>query len=1231
MLIFGVLSSSTALDFIAKKALFQSGLDIKYDSLKGDLFEGLKLKGVDYKGKAKADLELKADFKALGEKVLHIQKFKVTNINIKRGFLESLLDRNQSKKESKSDAKFPFKEIVIDKAQIGVDKLFFKEYEIDSLNLFVKDLRLNENDLSALVDFNLKSNISDLKGDIKIVKNLYEGAFLINAKKDFLNDSLKDQNISFKKSVTGDLNIKGDLQKSDFSIKTDEFELKYQKYILNPKTFTTKGDFNLKSKDLNLQSGLKFDSNIASGVIENRLFLNIDDINNTLKYDLDAKITALKKEFEKILRDENLSLTNPSKIDLKAVGDLKKADVKIFLEDGEIKYQKFILNPKNVDIKSVYEIKKSRLRLNLNANIDSNAAYLGLKLSSYVDLNDINHTLKVDINGDLLPKKEFFAENLSENNITISKMPKIHIESKTKNKKLKAVISANEGDFEIDKLKIKPQIAKAVLDYDLKTGDLNAKIFSKLFSNAGDLNLDANASLNIADIDSSLKYTLKGGVKAKESFLKTSLESKDVSFKNLSPVVLNINGDSNKLAGNLFLSGEAKIKEYLIKPDIKRADFVYEIKEHKLKAHIKALLKSTPLDLNIDTDIEADVDDLNNTLKYRAEIFLRQKRELMDINLKELGKIALNAKGSLKELNANLTSKKIKFKIKSDDFNRFDLFLDTKRVHIDKIYKNVPLKLKNSFIALTAQGFYARDKNAADIFAKIKSLKVQNRYVKTSRFHFTLDNEDFKLSSFDLKAKGFLLTLNAASKDGKITANINNKALKADVKFSKKPLFADAKVDIPSISNLFQEIDKVYPLEDVPKVKGALKLVAKSISKEKIKLEILSPKIALKEGRFEKIDILAFFEPTVAKIERFDFNLKGFEPKKMNRHIGLKRPAVFTFKADNADADIEFENFFSFKGSKRGDLIIGDLKCKNLYLGAKGYGKTKLSADIQMFQSNKQLAVSGDIKLKESEFVYESRVLDVSKDPDIIIIDKSKKKKRLADDSFVQNTFLDLHIKSEDEIEYKMEAGTIILKPDIEVRKDFGQSVKILGKINILDGEYDFGDKRFKLKEGAIAFRGLKEINPLLDLHVEYDIDDILIFIDILGDKRKPKLLFKSKPMMSKKDIFSYLLFGFAVSESDGAQSSAANAAEKIFGRALAKDLARELKLDRLDLTREEGGGVNIKAGKKINKKTIIYYQNKSQESSVIAERKLGKHFLLDTQVGQSSQAVDLIYKRGYK
>ncbi len=206
------------------------------------------------------------------------------------------------------------------------------------------------------------------------------------------------------------------------------------------------------------------------------------------------------------------------------------------------------------------------------------------------------------------------------------------------------------------------------------------------------------------------------------------------------------------------------------------------------------------------------------------------------------------------------------------------------------------------------------------------------------------------------------------------------------------------------------------------------------------------------------------------------------------------------------------------------------------------------------------------------------------------------------------------------------------MKPDMVVRKDFGQEQKITGKIKILGGMYDFADKRFVIKEGAVAFRGLAKVNPLLDLHVVYDeIEDVAIMIDIAGDKNRPKLSFNSEPQMSKKDIFSYLLFGMSASETEGAATSANKAAERIFGRAVAKDLARELHLDRLDMNRNADGGIDVKAGKKINKKSIIYYQNKSTESSVIYERKLSKSWDVTTEVGKLGQSVDFVYRKGFK
>ncbi len=463
-----------------------------------------------------------------------------------------------------------------------------------------------------------------------------------------------------------------------------------------------------------------------------------------------------------------------------------------------------------------------------------------------------------------------------------------------------------------------------------------------------------------------------------------------------------------------------------------------------------------------------------------------------------------------------------------------------------------------------------------------------------------------------------------------IKADIKNRAInaKADIKLDPFYIQADAKVE--SINELIKEINKLYPLDIGLKVDGSLELLA-SMEGEDAKITLNSPKIEFQDGDMVDLKLVSFYNKERILLKNFDFRLKGFKPKEFNRVVKLKKDGLITL-GENSKIDIELENLLSFKGEQKGGITTGTLSAKDLILAYNGYGYTKLSTKLDMFQSTDKLAVTGFIEFKDSEITYESPFLDVSKDPDIIIVTDKSKKKEKPNDDFLQNTFLDLDIRSLNEMQYVVDAGEIEFKMDINVRKDLGSEPKITGKINVLDGQYDMADKRFQIEEGAIAFRGQEGSNPLLDLNVNYEeIEDIVIMIAIGGDKNRPKLVFSSKPMMSKKDIFSYLLFGMSVSESDGAATSANKAAEKIFGRAIAKDLARELNLDRLDMNRNTLGGIDVKAGKKINRKSIIYYQNRSNESSLLYERKISDKWSTEIEVGKQGQGVDLFYRKGYK
>ena len=1227
-----VLGNGKVLDTTIRTAVSQLGVPLSYEKLSGTVWRGLSLKGVNYDDKVKADLTLKVDYPALSKGVVHIEKVAANNVWIDRDFLASLIDANSSSEADETTSKNEqIKKILVDALDLTLVDTRYHEYTVKRLALHISDFSYDmDKKMSGKIDLSLDSNVAALHSDMTLHESRYNGTIDLHPDRNYLQQFVREQNLTIDTAPHITADVEGDLTRTAFDVTLHETTLHYTTLAITPQLLHLKGTYGFVRKRLDANATLKGTGDAADYDLHLTSGMDLEDLNNTLTYRLGGDLTGARPELAAFLHDENLSFIKPSKIHLDANGTMRQVRADVRLKEGKIKYADYIVEPQHLNLHADYDLAKSYVHASGDGDIFSNAVDMNLTFQSRLNLKRPEKTLKLDLKTDLLPKKPFVSALLAEQNITLRKVPQMHITAVTKGKKILANLQLDPLALETDDLTLESRQIDARLLFDTATQKLQSDVTADVLSNAALMKLDANVSATLTDFNRTLRYNAETVVRAKEAYLKKHLKTKRVDFKKLSPLLLKVWGDAKVLDATVDLSGQARVDRYRFTSRIQNTKVHYDLAAHTVKSDVDIWVDSTYGNLKLKGQAAFDTDDINRTLRYDASLNLRQREPLFDVNLTQLGDIILDANGSLKRVDAKLRSKKLEATVKSGDFNRFDFSLLSQKLYLDRLYLAMPPNLHKSYAALDAKGFYALHEQKADISMQLKALRLAGRDIRTNRFRFMMDGKDFILTPLALRAKGFLMILDAKAKAGEVTAHLNNKAVTANAAFRQQPLFADAKVDIPSIKKLLHEIDKIYPIAPLPKVDGAVALTAKTTQKERVAIKLRSPKIIFPQGRIEKIDLLAYYQPERIDIPTFDFQLRGFKPKKMNRTVHLAHPAFVVLKKGATQIDFVLQDFLSLKAKEKRGVLSGTLKTKKLYLGMAGYGQTRLTTDILFYRSGEQLAISGDVLLSDTEITYESRVLDVSQDPDIMIIKKSKKK-AAADNSFTKNTFLDLHIKSVDKIEYKVEAGTIVLKPDIEVRKDFGSKVKLLGKVNILEGEYDFGDKRFQLKEGAIAFRGLEEINPHLDLHVEYPIDEVVIYIDILGDKRKPKLLFKSKPPMSKKDIFSYLLFGFAVSESEGAQSSAASAAEKIFGRALAKDLARELKLDRLDLTRNQLGGIDVKAGKKVNKKTIIYYQNKSLESSAIVERKLGRYLELDVEVGQSSQAVDLFYKKGFK
>ncbi len=1081
-----LLESSTILNRAIDYGIKKSNLDIKISKISGGVFSGLDIKKINYQNQIKADLKIDIDFLPLKDGIIKINTINLSNVYIDQEFLKSLSNKESNQTKDQNQTNQFIKKIVINNLHIDLHDITFDEYILNLAILEIKNFSFDmKDDFKGVINLKIDSNVADTTSTINLKDKRYHVKALISSKKEFLKRFIKDSNLTLLQNPTFDIKADGDMQNVKLNLITKETKIEYSNIKTAIKQLSLNADYGIKSGNLiaNLQTNI--DSNLANLNLLAKSSLNINDINNTLKFQTITNLTPS----DTILNEQNITSQTPLKLTIQADGNLTIIDIYSSLDEANLTYDKFRITPKELNLKARYHVAKQDINATLNTKIDSN-------------ITDLNLT----------------------------------------------------GDFRV----------------------------------------------NLKDLNQTLKYNSLAQISINQNFLTSITKDQNLTIKNLSPFSIDLVGDSVKINTDFSFDANLIYNDIKIKSKIKNSNIKYNLKNSLLNAKLKADISSNLAKIALNSKAYLNAKDINNTLKYNTTISVSDTKPYQNIDLSTLGDIGLDIKGTLKTLQANLNSKKIDLNIKSDDFDKFDLSLNAKNLHIQKIYDNLPKEIKDIFLTMQTDGYY-----------KISSNEIN--------FDINTDANNLKL-----KAK-------VKKVDDKISLSLKNNSFYTNSKIELNPLKVYADGEISSIKDLLTNIQRVYHVDDLD-VDANINFKVDT-KDDIIKTDIKSPQIKIDQITLNDLNLLALYQPNRVVLKKFDLQIDGFESKDLNKKIALKKDAILTFDKQNANIDLELINLLSLKATKQNDLITASLKTSNLALSYPEYGSTKLTTDMEVYKSDTKLAVTGNIQFKETQIEYESRYLDVSKDSDILIVSKKSKEqeKKLKNNSFVDNTFLDINIKSSDNMLYKVKSGEIEFLPDIEVRKDFGSNLKLTGKIKLIDGAYDFADKRFKIDEGAIAFRGLEDINPLLDLKVTYDeIEDTLIIIQILGDKNRPKLIFSSKPMMSKKDIFSSLLFGMSADEIKNAATSANKAAEKIFARAIAQDLARELKLDKLDMNRNSDGGLDILAGKKVGKKHILYYKNKATKSSIIIEKKLSKHWSASTEIGKDGQGVDFVYRKWF-
>jgi translocation and assembly module TamB len=160
----------------------------------------------------------------------------------------------------------------------------------------------------------------------------------------------------------------------------------------------------------------------------------------------------------------------------------------------------------------------------------------------------------------------------------------------------------------------------------------------------------------------------------------------------------------------------------------------------------------------------------------------------------------------------------------------------------------------------------------------------------------------------------------------------------------------------------------------------------------------------------------------------------------------------------------------------------------------------------------------------------------------------------------------------------------------------FADSPRFTGRADLVQGNYDFAGRIFRLDRGVIRFQGESPPNPLLDIHAEAAVQGIDASVIVQGTGLKPEIIFASSPPLPQDELLSRILFGTSItnlSAPEALQLASAVAAMQSGSGNLdpINALRKAVGLDRLRIVPADvatGQKTAIAAGKYIRRKLFV-------------------------------------------
>ncbi len=185
------------------------------------------------------------------------------------------------------------------------------------------------------------------------------------------------------------------------------------------------------------------------------------------------------------------------------------------------------------------------------------------------------------------------------------------------------------------------------------------------------------------------------------------------------------------------------------------------------------------------------------------------------------------------------------------------------------------------------------------------------------------------------------------------------------------------------------------------------------------------------------------------------------------------------------------------------------------------------------------------------------------------------------------------------------------------------------GQLKLVDGEFNFSARSFRLIDGSLSLSGHENEMPYLNIAGSTDIQGIEIAVRLKGPLNSPQITLQSSPPLPLGSIMSYLLFGQDVADISGLQAlQLANSLASFAGDGpdVMESTRRSLGVDRLrvvtDPTEEGGQIVSIEVGKYVSQGVLITFKQSASDSTsdISVEIELKNNFIFQIESDQRQE-----------